>query len=156
MERRPGDHGIRLRLFPLQLDRPKSCRRSPDQFRGSWRSWSGYFTPPLIAFALSLGNTLTRALWHHLTLDLTNRTHDCQHEPTGRCGRAQGQNQLPERTLLCGIVVTILAEAAPLHFLGECLQAIRRVPGARPISGMIIRILAQFGGELPTLPRRHA
>jgi hypothetical protein len=73
------------------------------------------------------------------------------------CDKPQlrGMCRVRYRASLRRIGVIILAEAAPLHLLGKCLQAIRRVPGVRPVSGMIIRILAQFGGELLTLPGRH-
>ena len=59
------------------------------------------------------------------------------------------------RALLRRIGVIILPEAAPLHLLGQRLKAIRCLPGARPVGGMVFRILAQFGGELLAPSRGH-
>jgi hypothetical protein len=52
------------------------------------------------------------------------------------------------RRSLPEIRILFLPDAASLHFLGQCLKAIRRVFRACPVGGVIFCILAQFGGEL--------
>jgi hypothetical protein len=56
---------------------------------------------------------------------------------------------------LLQVWIIFLADATPLHFLGQCLKAIRRLFRACPVGGVIFRVLAQFGGELTAPARGH-